>query len=104
MDTRAITVLDRRDGLVGSGESQRVASQRRWSNGTQLWRRVGRKTLACIAHSVGRIKTATHAGTAQTRISGHHSLSLGSGLDWRTPLRLSSGLLGPAYHPLRNAG
>ncbi len=42
----AIAVRGRCDGLVGSGESQGVASQRRWPNGTQLWRRVRRKAVA----------------------------------------------------------
>ena len=40
---------------------------------------------------------AAHAGTAQTRISGDDTLSPGSRMNWRAPLRQSLGLLGPAY-------
>ena len=46
---------------------------------------------------VGRIKSAVYAGTAQTPISHGDTVSGGSGFDWRTPLRQSLGLLGPAY-------
>ena len=59
--------------------------------------------LACIAHGVGRIKSAADAGTAQTRIARRATLSCRSGFDWRTPLRLSSGLLGPAYKPVKSS-
>ena len=59
--------------------------------------RVSGMELACIAHKAGRIKLAAAAGTAQTRTSGCDIVSRGSGFDWRTPLRQSLGLLGPAY-------
>ena len=57
--------------------------------------------LTCIAHRVGRIKSATNAGTAQTRIIRCDTVWCGSAFDWRTPLRRSSGLLGPAYNTVR---
>lgn len=60
MDTRAITVRDRRNGLVGSGESQGVASQRRWSNGTQLRKRVGRR-LHIFQEPAARTAPATES-------------------------------------------
>ena len=60
--------------------------------------------LTYIAHGVGRIKPAANAGTAQTKISGHHTLSPGSTMNWRAPLRQSLGLLGPAYDSARNTG
>jgi len=50
----------------------------------------------------GRIKTATHAGTAQTLAYRHNTISGGSGFDWRAQLRHSIGLPGPACETARN--
>ena len=75
-----------------------------FQNETAIRQRSERTGLACIAHYVGRIKSATDAGTAQTWIPRRDTLSHRSGFDWRMPLRLSLGLLGPAYKPVRNTG
>ena len=86
--------------------ARRINRRGTLENLTMPFRHFRSKTspLSCIAHEVGRIKSAAPAGTAQTWICRCDTLSRGSGVHWRTPLRHSFGLLGPAYYPVRKAG